>query len=177
MNRRTLLASIGTFAAGAIAVPKFAFGNKPISQWWYEKDSEFEGTPLVYYRWPKDRRIELLTENGDSIVIPTFDLRESTSGIEQLLRHNIAITKKYYKLQYLHIVQYEGSDQIGIMVNCERCVPRTDFSPEICVERRKRLWSKHVDLSKRLDNFRKTIKSNEYLIAGMKKFFSAHGIT
>lgn len=197
MNRRNILAALGA----AVFVPKELFGKDITSQQsttkneWYEKEFEFEGNTIIYYRLPKNMPMWFGVEKNedkfiqyfytDTILIPTFDLRQVGGSIEQNIREAIECAKKTNEIKhnhyYCHIVNHEDCNEIGILVHTAKCKPVVDFSAEDCMRRYETKIRESGQLSEqeiidRIQKFRDDINSKEHLIADMNSFFVKNGV-
>ena len=204
MNRRDVLSAIGSL----IAFPSVVFGlcskkpeQKTDNKWWYEKEFEFEGHIVVYYKMPFDRAVWLTPVAGctdNNVIVPFFDIRQFGGSIEQNLREAIRSACYEYKetANFVHIIQYEGNQQIAIVCNATKLFPQTCFKPEDCVERYEKhtrringqtttgRWDepvKHDKLTEeqildKIAEFRKGIESKNNLIDDMKNFLKNQGV-
>ncbi len=77
MNRRNFVKSAAAGIASLFFTP-IAKSQDKQSKWWTEQHSTFDGYPITYYDWPKDRLICMTNSNNetDTVWVPAFALSE-----------------------------------------------------------------------------------------------------
>jgi len=103
---------------------------------WEEKEFELYGLHTHYYKFSAGVIIYLCSTNyKDGIRMNLFDIREKGCSLEHRIKEESTCIKRNTSLEdsdlYCHIVQHEGSNHIGIIIDTCKYTPmiKTTIDP------------------------------------------------
>jgi hypothetical protein len=136
MNRRNFIGTVGA-AIAAVILPSKAKAESQ-KKWWSERHSTFDGYPITYYDWPKDRLICMANNDNeiDTVWVPSFALselpaKERTINIQ--IRRAIDSAKKLEQdFSHIYLFKIDGEEcQYAILLWHEAHPTLDYFGPHL----------------------------------------------